>query len=262
MKNFFLALYSEYYKTRNTLAFWGAIILPVFLCTVVFAGYYLKAESIALKFSNSPPIFIWGQYAFMIIGVMGTLLLPMYLIFMTYSVNNVEHKADTWKSLFTLPMPKWVIYFSKTIYAVLLIALSMLLFTILTLAYGYLLGYVKPKLNFLKADFTEIFSRISIVYLKLFLASLGIISIQFLMSLVWKDFLKPMGIGFILLVTAIIVLKWDYSFLIPYTHPTKAIMSSDKKALEIFTKEVLVSFAYAVAFFTAGYFVVIKRSVK
>jgi hypothetical protein len=39
-------------------------------------------------------------------------------------------------------------------------------------------------------------------------------------------------------------------------------MSSSGKEIEIFTKEVWVSFAYAAVFFTAGYFIVIKRSVK
>ena len=82
------------------------------------------------------------------------------------------------------------------------------------------------------------------------------------MSLVWKDFLKPMGIGFVLFVTSLIILQWEYSYLLPFTHPAKAIMSTDINNLEILTKEVWVSFAYAAAFFTAGYFIVIKRSVK
>ncbi len=262
MKAFFLSLYSEYYKTRKTLAFWGAVILPLFLCTVVFAAYYLKADEIAKKMAGAPPIAVWGQYAFMIIGVMGTLLLPMYLIFMTYSVNNVEHKADTWKSLFSLPVAKWIIYYSKAFYTILLVALSMFLFVLLTMGFGFLLGTFKPQLNLLKADINEVFTKISLIYLKLFFASLGIISVQFMMSLVWKDFLKPMGFGFILLVTSVIIVKWEFSYLIPYTHPVNAIMSSTVKDIEIFTKEVWVSFAYAMVFFSAGYFIVIKRSIK
>ncbi|TKC00673.1 ABC transporter permease [Pedobacter cryophilus] len=262
MKTFLLSLHSEYYKTRKTLAFWGAIVLPVFLCTVVFIGYYIKADDVMKKLAKVPPIAIWGQYSFAIVGVMGTLLLPMYLVFMTYSVNNIEHKADTWKSLFSLPIPKWKIYYSKALYTVLLITLSMLLFVGLTLAYGYILGWLKPQLTLQNADMAKVTSYLAVIYLKMFLASLGIISIQFLMSLVWKDFLKPMGIGFLLLVTAMIVLKWEYSYLIPFTHPIKALMSSSGKEVEILTKEVWVSFAYAAVFFTAGYFIVIKKSVK
>ena len=262
MKTFLLSLHSEYYKTRKTLAFWGAIILPLFLCTVVFVVYFLKADAILKKIGAAPPDAIWGQYAFMIIGVMGTLLLPMYLIFMTYSVNNIEHKADTWKSIFSLPIPKWSIYFSKVTYTILLVALSMFLFVAFTLGYGFLLNYLVPKYHLLDADLTKVSKAIATIYFKLFLSSLGIISIQFLMSLVWKDFLKPMGIGFVLFVTSLIILQWEYSYLLPFTHPANAIMSTDINNLEILTKEVWVSYAYAAAFFTVGYFIVIKRSVK
>lgn len=262
MKTFLLSLHSEYYKTRKTLAFWGAIILPVFLCTVVFVAYYFKAEKILKELGSATPDAIWGKYAFMIVSVMGSLLLPMYLIFMTYSVNNIEHKADTWKSIFSLPIPKWSIYFSKVTYTILLVALSMFLFVALTLGYGFLLDYLVPKYHLLDADLTKISKAIGTVYFKLFLASLGIISIQFLMSLIWKDFLKPMGIGFVLFVTSMIILQWEYSYLSPFTHPVKAIMSTNINKLEVFTNEVWVSFAFAAAFFTAGYFIVIKRSVK
>lgn len=262
MKTFLLSLHSEYYKTRKTLAFWGAIILPIFLCSVVFVAYYFKADAILKKLGSAPPAAIWGQYAFMIIGVMGTLLLPMYLIFMTYSVNNIEHKADTWKSLFSLPIPKWSIYFSKFFYTILLVGLSMLLFVGLTLGYGVLLNYLIPKYHLLDADMAKISKGIAAIYFKLFLSSLGIISIQFLMSLVWKDFLKPMGIGFLLFVVSIMILKWEYSYLLPFTHPVKAIMSTNINNLEILTKEVWMSFTYAAAFFNAVYFIVIKQSVK
>ena len=262
MKTFLLSLHSEYYKTRKTLAFWGAIILPLFLCSVVFVSYYFKADDILKKIGSAPPDAIWGQYASMIIGVMGTLLLPMYVIFMTYSVNNIEHKADTWKSIFSLPIPKWSIYFSKVTYTILLVALSMFLFVAFTLGYGFLLNYLVPKYHLLDANLTKVSKGIATIYFKLFLSSLGIISIQFLMSLVWKDFLKPMGIGFLLFVVSIMILKWEYSYLLPFTHPVKAIMSTDINNLEILTKEVWVSFAYASAFFTAGYFIIIKRSVK
>src|SRR6476646_7232823 len=105
MKPFFLSLRSDFFKSRNTLAFWGAIILPVFLCTVVFLGYYFKSDAIIKNLKGANGEAAWFQYLGMVMGVMGSLLLPMYLIFMTYSVNNIEHKAETWKSLFSLPIP-------------------------------------------------------------------------------------------------------------------------------------------------------------
>lgn len=116
------------------------------------------------------------------------------------------------------------------------------------------------------------------VYTKLFLASLGILSIQFLLSLLFRDFLKPMGIGFVCTIMGVILAGngWKYAWLFPYSHPLLAIQGitnglKNKSAsaggmpqitVEIFTKEIFVGLGIAVIVFFAGYFIVLKKSVK
>jgi hypothetical protein len=70
-----------------------------------------------------------------------------------------------------------------------------------------------------------------------------------------------MGLGFVILVASIIALRWEYSYLIPYSLPLKAIMGLSKN-LVLFDKEAWISIGYAIGFFTLGYFVITKRSVK
>lgn len=261
MKSFFLSLRSEFFKSRNTLAFWGAIILPLFLCTAVFLGCYFKADAFIKSTQGASADMVWFKYLSMILGVMGSLLLPMYLIFMTYSVNNIEHKAETWKSLFSLSIPKFTVYSSKALYTLLLVFISLVLFVVLSIGYGLILGNLKPDFHFLDADMLDIANKTAKIYVKLFIASLGIISIQFFFSLIWQDFMKPMGLGFVILVISVIAVKWDYSYLIPYALPLKSIMSLSKDSV-LMDKEAWVSIAYALSFFTLGYFVITKRSVK
>ncbi|MEO5909700.1 MAG: ABC transporter permease [Pelobium sp.] len=263
MKTFFLSLRSEYFKSRNTLSFWGAIILPTALCFLVFLGFYLKTEDIVSRFKGVPANgnLIWSQYIGAIMGPMGTLLLPVYLIFMTYSVNSIEHKAETWKSLFSLPIPKTTVYFSKALYTLLLVLISMVLFVSLSLGLGLLLGKLSPQLNMMDADVSKISKDLLQVYVKLYIASFGIIAVQFLFSLIWQDFMKPMGLGFVLLVASLIAFQWEYSYLSPFALPIRSIMEG-KKELVFFTKELWISLAYAAGFFTLGYFIVTKRSVK
>lgn len=264
MKGFLLSFHSEYYKSRKTLGFWCAIILPVLLCTLVTWGVYSKAD----RLSKLPPMMLWFTYTSIILNIMGSLLLPIYIVFVGYSVNNVEHKADTWKTLFSLPIPKWSVYAAKYFYALFLVFLCLLLFGLLTFIYGHLLGILNPGLHF--KDYNA-FSVIMQVYLKLFLSSLGILSIQFLLSLLWADFLKPMGIGFVGTIVGVIATttKWQFAYLFPYSHPLLAIMSislSVKKNapidVNIFNKEILVSLIVAVVVFIAGYFIVERKSVK
>ena len=137
---------------------------------------------------------LWAQYSGATLGVMGLLIMPFYVIFMAFSVNNIEHKNDTWKTLFAQPLNKFAIYTAKYLYAVCLIFISLFLFAAFTYGFGYLLQLLVPKYNFNQ------YNPIGILvnsYAKLFLSSLGILSLQFILSLVWGDFLKPMGIGFV-----------------------------------------------------------------
>lgn len=267
MKGFLLSFRSEFYKSRKTPGFWGAIILPLAITLLVSIGFFVKSE----KFVKSEGMVLWLQYAGISLGIMGTLLLPIYSIFVAYSVNNIEHRADTWKTLFSLPISRWSVYAAKYLYALFLVFLCMMLFALFTIGLGNLLSVLKPELRFntyhMELEFFQI-------YFKLFLSALGILSLQFLMSLLWSDFLKPMGIGFVLTIVGLIVGKnWEYSYMLPYSHPFLALQSMFKNGMggskrtptilvDIFTKDVFVSLIIAVVVFILGYFIVAKRSVK
>lgn len=268
MKGFVLSFRSEFYKSRKTIGFWGAILLPLLISLLAFAIFFTKSE----KFTAMQPMGLWVQFSMIGLGMMGTLLLPMYTIFIAYSVNNVEHKADTWKTIFSLPISRWSVYGAKFAYALFLIFLCLALFALFTIGFGNLLSMLKPELKF-----NEYHMEVQLmqIYFKLFLSSLGILSIQFLLSLLWADFLKPMGLGFVATIVGVTVASknWEYSYLFPYAHPMEAITTMIKRGdgahgpvkelqIDMFTKDVYVSLAIAVVVFIAGYFIVRKKSVK
>ncbi|MEO8886298.1 MAG: ABC transporter permease [Mucilaginibacter sp.] len=266
MKDLLLSLQSEFYKSRKTLGFWSAILLPVLICLLVFWHFYTDS----VKMSGFPAMLLWLRYAGSILNVMGTLLLPMLVIFICYSVNSIEHKADTWKTLFSLPISKWAVYSAKFIYALLLIAICLSLFYALTMASANLLGNLKPEFRFADYDMKGALLQI---YFKLFLSALGILSIQFLLSLLWSDFLKPMGVGFVATLSGLILVgfDWKYDYLIPYAHPSltvrsimprRGMMAIPELKVEIFTDYVYVSLIVCIAVFIAGFYIVQKKSVK
>ncbi|TCD17491.1 ABC transporter permease [Pedobacter psychrodurus] len=265
MRSLYISLISEFYKSRKTLAFWAAILLPLIICGLITFGFYSGSEKI-LKF-HYPPMVLWAQYCGAALGVMGLLIMPFYVIFMAFSVNNIEHKNDTWKMLFAQPLNKFSIYAAKYLYAVLLIFICLFLFATLTYAFGHLLQIVVPKYNFNQYNPSNILIT---SYFKLFLSSLGILSLQFILSLLWSDFLKPMGIGFVGTIMGIITANvgWKYAYLIPYSLPTLALRitkvkkGTDPLDFPIFTQEIWTSLIYASALFIIGYFIVTKKSIK
>ncbi|RNL50282.1 ABC transporter permease [Pedobacter jejuensis] len=266
MRSLYISLVSEFYKSRKTLAFWAAILLPLVICGLISFGFYSGSEKI-LKMQY-PALMLWIRYIGAALGVMGVLIMPFYVIFMAFSVNNIEHKNDTWKTLFAQPLNKLSIYAAKYIYAVVLIFICLLLFALFTFLFGHLLQFLVPEYNFSGYDPSMLLVKF---YSKLFLASLGILSIQFILSLIWSDFLKPMGIGFIGTIMGIIAgnVGWKYAYLIPYSHPSIVLNSStaSKKSVNIsdfpiFTQEIITSLIYAIVLFIIGYFIVSKKSIK
>src|ERR1700733_9783139 len=261
MKGFILSFRSEFYKTRKTMAFWSAIILPLLLCLLLFVGFLNGGPNAA----KTPGFMLWLEFAGAILAIMGSLILPMLIVFIAYSVNNIEHKADTLKTLFSLPISKLSVYGAKYFYAFFLIFVCLALFVLFTLGFGNLLSVVKPSLRFSEYHIEGVLTK---VYFKLFLSALGILSIQFLLSLLFRDFLKPMGIGFICTIAGDILAGngWKYAYLFPYSHPFLAIQSIEQAkntkpgpggmpeiVIDLFTKDVFVSLTIAVLVFAAGY---------
>jgi hypothetical protein len=266
MKGFILSFRSEFFKSRKTLGFWAAILLPLLICLMLFVGYYTKSE----RFAAVPPMILWLQFSGAILAIMGSLLLPMFVIFIAYSVNSIEHKADTWKSLFSLPISRLSVYAAKYLYALFLIFLCLALFVLFTIGFGNLLSLVKPELRFDNYHMEDVLAKL---YFKLFLSSLGILSIQFLLSLLWSDFLKPMGIGFVATIIGVISASkdWEYCYLFPYAHPMLALKLMPHNAgkgetpqivIDLFTKDILVGITVSALVFIGGYFIILKKSVK
>lgn len=263
MRSFFISLQSEFYKSRKTLAFWAAIILPLSICSAIAIGYYITDE--VLK-SKPTSMGLWLQYVGIALNVMGMLIMPFYVIFMAFSINNIEHRNDTWKTLFTQPLNKLAIYSAKYVYGVIVIFLCLFLFAGFTYVFGHLLELVRPAYKFSGYDPLLLLVK---VYFKLFLSTLGILSIQFLLSLIWSDFLKPMGIGFVATILGFIMagIGWKYAYINPYSHPALALrLTNSKKGgiadFPILTHDIWVGIIVAVAMFIIGYFIVSKKTIK
>ncbi|MEE1946147.1 ABC transporter permease [Pedobacter sp. KR3-3] len=262
MRSFFVSLSSEFYKSRKTLAFWSAILLPLLICVLMSWGIISEAKELA----NNPAMLLWFRYISRIIVVMGAFLLPVLVIYNTYSITNMEYKGDTWKTLFSLPLPKLSIYASKYLYIVFLTFLTMALFCVFIIATGHGIQFIKPELRFGDYNPNQYIFKF---FTKLFLSTIGIISLQFLMNLMWSDFLKPFGIGFLLMIMGLITsgVKWRYADFFPYAYPNltaQSIMQSkggiDKIA--IFDQAIYNSLICGVAVFIIGYFMVARKTIK
>lgn len=259
MKNYGLLIRQEFYKIKSTLAFRSSWILPLLINLLIVTIFIVKAEEF-IKL-NSPNI--WYRYMEFIMGVMGSLVLPMYLVFLTFSINDIEHKADTWKNLFSYPFEKRQVFISKWFSAVLVFGIFMLSFFTFTYLGGNVLAIVNPKLGFQNHEMGFMMIQL---FSKMFLASIALLSIQFFFSMLWSDFMKSMGIGLLLTIASMIAMNWEYIYVSPYAQPMYSIIylfkEGSNQVINFTSKEIVVGLSTSVAFIILSYQLMKKRSVR
>lgn len=248
----------DFFKIKDTLAFKSAFIIPFLLNLLIVVVFITKAEEfIKLNDAN-----IWYRYMSFILGVMGSLILPMYIIFLTFSINDIEHKADTWKNIFSYPIEKRKVFLSKWITSVLIFALFILCFYLFTMLAGFLLSHVEPRYGFQNHSMWSLLFQ---AYLKLFISSLALLSLQFFFSMLWSDFMKSMGIGLVLTIASMIIFRWEYIYIIPYAQPIYSVSNlfeaSKETAVNFNSKELYYAISTGLIFTALSYLIMKRKSI-
>jgi len=247
-------LKTEFLKAKRTLALTGVVLLPAFIALVAFLVFYIKSEDYARMGMN-----MWVVMGQTIFGLFGALLLPVLTMIVCYSINHIEYEADAWKNLFVLPIKKRTIYLGKITFGILLILASFALLCLLTFGVGQLLSVLKPELGFQDYNSNQL---LLIFFLKFFISIFGMFGIQFVVSIYWSDFIKPIGVGLAATVLGLMIASWKYSYLYPYSIPMRITQQFYKEDISILIKELGFSALFVVLFLVTGYFLILKKNLK
>ncbi|WP_447641294.1 MULTISPECIES: ABC transporter permease [Chitinophagaceae] len=275
MSAIFISLRSEFYKFKRSPILISTAAFPLTLVALYVWGYSQHPwDDQAIKDAGAQISMIqWAQYISSIGGALSTFLVPMFTVFIAYSVNDIEHKSDMWKSLFALPLSKVSIYAGKYLFAIGLLLTTMLLFYVLSSAGLHFLSWKNPNKYFFD-QYRHGDNNLVLYFFKFFLSSLGILGGQMTLSFLWKDFFKPMGIGLLGTIIGALwaVKKPETAFLFPYAQPARAafinhvdIRQPDINLFmnsELFSSEIVMSLLYLFIFAVLGFFVVSKRNIK
>jgi len=213
MSMFIDSLGSEWLKRKRTAAAWLVIIGGFFIpLLILFARLY---ESEGLAAANQNPKFWEIQYT-RCWEFMGFFLLPLGVILATSLVTQLEFRNNTWKQLFTTPQSLTNIFVAKLSVILIMLVQFFLLFNI-----GIYLTGVLPCLFFSNVHYPSepfpfgLFLKGSGQF---FLDALPILALQYLVSLRFRNFLVPLGVGLGLYVASFIAVHWKYGYWIPYTY--------------------------------------------
>lgn len=204
---------SEWLKTKRSLSLWIVFVGGFFTPAIVTVARLIQYETLPSLYSSDDFWKLLWQNSW---ESMALFLLPLGVILTTTLITQIEYKNNTWKQLHTLPLTFTTIFVSKLAVILVLMFCFFALFNI-----GIYLSALIPSLLLSRVSYPN--DPIPYKYfldqnLKYFIDCLPIVALQYLISLKYRNFLVPVGIGFLLWVGALASLTWQYGYVIPYTY--------------------------------------------
>ncbi|MEE9406687.1 MAG: ABC transporter permease [Polaribacter sp.] len=216
---------NEFIKLKRTFAFWLTIISAFLFPILFFIVYFFKHETLAPKVGTNP----WEKFMTMQIENSIPFFIPMFIVLITSLIMQIEHKSLGIKYLFALPIPKWSVYYGKLTIVLFAIITTYIYYYVIILLSGALLGAIHSDLKFLAFTPNHL-KYIEIIYTS-FIASLGIIGIQFWASFRFKNFIIPLGIGMFLTMIGIVISQAPQSIYFPYSFSVLSVTFGEKMPL-------------------------------
>jgi len=140
-------------------------------------------------------------------------------VLLVASVFYVEQRADAWKQLYALPISRPAVLMAKLALLLGLNALAVGLYCLGIWWLGYWLGYRFPEyeMSFFSPDLPGLWATGS----KIFVAVMGLTALQFLLHLLFKSIITPLGIGFFGIIAGFILSTTEAGFTrwVPYAYP-------------------------------------------
>jgi len=247
--SFAIATQAEVLKTKRTASVWltvlGAGFIPALFCT----GYLLKPEGAISQLKQAP----WNVHFFWAWQALSTFLFPMYIILICSLIPQIEYKNNTWKQVFAAPQSVGTIFFSKFLTIHFMILFFFLLFNGFMLSVGVIVNLINSKFTFLHHSFS--WRALLKLNAKTYISIFGISAIQYVLSLRFKNFIAPIGIGLALLIGSIIAMQlgWEHRFKLPYVHPSLTLQYLKLKHRSVLENHEWNAIGFALTFLLIGF---------
>jgi len=250
---------SEWMKTRRSLALWMVVIGGFFTPAVIIVARLINHAAVPDLYARDD---FWQLLWRNSWESMAIFFLPLGAILSTSLIAQIEYKNNTWKQLHTLPLSYTTIFLAKLAVIVSLMAMFFVLFSI-----GIYLSAIVPYLLVSGTPYPtgpmrwQSFLLDDLYY---FLECLPIVALQYLLALRFKNFLVPVGLGFLFWVGAIASVSWRYGYVIPYTYTMFHYLAGAEKTRAV-APEVnihILAAAYFVIISAVSYILYLKRAEK
>jgi hypothetical protein len=204
--------YTEFIKLKNTFALWLTVLGALFVPLILFATYLSDVKS----FVPAQGIYPWDD--FLVRTLNGCCFFSIGFILLIIGLTiHIEHKANAWKHLFTLPISKGRIYLGKLMVIFAMIMGFFTLYISLSVLSGTALGYAVPDLGFSKFPLPglHLFKFVA----EFLILILPTAFLQYWLSFRLKNLITSLGVGLGGLMIGLLLKSWKYIIYLPYAAP-------------------------------------------
>jgi peroxiredoxin len=205
---------AEWLKLRNSGMFWLVLAMAAFIPALfTIAGLVVSQSEITSGGGENE----WKSFVASCFMGFGIFFYPIFLTLVVIRLTQMEHRGGGWKLIEVQPISKLSLYlgkFSIAVVVALMCIVSLILFSLLG---GTIIMLARSGSGFSKFPIPWMF--ISGFGLRLLIAGLGILGIQYLFSVVISGFIWPFAIGLVGTITGTILFGFRKALWWPYIAP-------------------------------------------
>ncbi|WP_149243107.1 ABC transporter permease [Dyadobacter sp. 32] len=207
---------TELLKLKNTFALWLTVSGALFVPLILFITYLSDIKAFLPGQGVNP----WND--FLIRTLNGCCFFSAgFVLLIVGLIIHIEHQANAWKHLFSLPISRGCIYLGKLMIIVAMVIAFFTLYLSFAVGAGLALGYLVPAFGFSKIPVPglHLFRFIS----EFLISILPMVLLQFWLSFRFKNMITSLAIGLGGLISGLLLKGWQYIIFLPYAAPFRML---------------------------------------
>lgn len=211
ISNFITALKAEHIKKRGTGMYYTSAIMGAISPILFFIVLLIESTD---EIKSELPYNYYLKFIENTLQPFAYFFFPLLIIITVSRITQLDHKNGGWQLMETQPTLKFSIYFSKFFTVLIANTISIIFFVFISILCAWLLSFfvTVPKMAIMEFPVIEIIHTGT----RLFVASLLVTIIQFIISVLISSFIWSVLIGFFGLLLTIFLKPFD---LVPVWYP-------------------------------------------
>ncbi len=215
MKTLYNSITAELLKLKYAPIIWLCFSVVLIITAIISAAATLDQASM-VQLGKNP----WPRHLGACLGILSVFMVVPFTVMLVSTSVFIENHSKGWKYIYSTPRRRSLVFYSKLMAILKIIVWVILSLIVVNVLSGFIIDLFIPEIEF---KYYEV-GVLSILpsYFHLMMALLGIIGIQYFLSLRFKGFLVPMSIGIIAYIVAFIIgtLNKPMALYYPYCYPS------------------------------------------